>query len=223
MDIDFIIPAKTSSERVPNKNWRPFHKHHSLVDLVIAKLLAAGAPPDRIHVSCEDAAIAWPVCERWGVNLIPRTRDLCDNEVPLTDWVRGITCGVPGDSDVAWCQVCDPLFDEYAECLDKWKTIDRAKHDSLVVCYPWRGYLMSESCQPIGWSFGEHHTPSQRLPEFRTMPFTFSLLTRKAIERTGYHVGARPLWHLSRGPHVDIDTKADFEMARIRWSQVSPS
>ncbi|QDU16211.1 Cytidylyltransferase [Gimesia maris] len=42
MNIDYIIPAKTSSQRVPNKNWRPFRGKDSLVDLVLEKLLNSG-------------------------------------------------------------------------------------------------------------------------------------------------------------------------------------
>ena len=223
MDIDFIIPAKTSSQRVPNKNWRPFRGEDSLVDLVIEKLLNCGVDAERIHISCECEQTALPTAHRWGVNFLKRSSDLFANEVPLTKWIRSITAQVPGESDIAWCQVCDPLFDEYAECLEKWSQLSRTQYDSLVVCYPWRGYLMTAEGQPIGWSFGEHHTPSQKLPEFRTMPFTLSLLTRQAIERTGYHVGARPFWYVSRSEHVDVDSVADYCIAqnKIRFINAS--
>ena len=80
-----------------------------------------------------------PTVHRWGVNFLERSSDLCANEVPLTKWIRSITAQVPGESDIAWCQVCDPLFDEYAECLEKWSQLSRTQYDSLVVCYPWRG------------------------------------------------------------------------------------
>lgn len=221
MSMDFIIPAKTSSQRVPNKNWRPFRGQDSLVDLVIEKLLNAGVDPERIHISCECAATANPTARRWGVNFLQRSPDLCANEVPLTEWIRSITAQVEGESEIAWCQVCDPLFDEYSECLEIWSQLSRTQYDSLVVCYPWRGYLMTAECQPIGWSFGEHHTPSQQLPEFRTMPFTLSLLTREAIARTGYHVGARPFWYVSRGEHVDIDSPRDVIAANNSVSETT--
>lgn len=211
--IDFIIPAKTESKRVPNKNWRPFHNRKSLVAITIEKLIHSGVEPCKIHLSCESELVAGPVASEYGVNLIVRDDGLCDNKVPLTRWIRSITAQVPGRSDIAWCQVCDPLFNEYAECLQMWR--HRADHDSLVVCYPWRGYLMTDIKSPIGWGFGEHHTPSQRLPKFLTMPFTLSILTRESIEATGYHVGQNPLWYEAKGDHIDIDTEFDFRVASV--------
>lgn len=218
MDIDFIIPAKAHSERVKNKNWRPFHDGDSLVDVTIKKLISAGAPVSRIHVSSDSVDRLREVSERWGVNTLQRI-GLTANSVPLTDWIRSITAQVPGASDVAWCQVCDPMFYEYRQCLEMWPEV-RKDHDSLVVCYPWRGYLMTGNQQPVGWSFGEHHTPSQMLPQFHTMPFTFSLLTRSAIKATGYHVGRTPKWHVSNGESVDIDTESDFEFAQLKHRAV---
>ena len=214
-DVRFVIPAKTGSERVANKNWRPFVDGKCLVELTIEKLLAAGVDPLNVFVSCEDEATALPVCERWRVHLILRNPELCGNEVPLTRWIREITAQVPGHSDIGWAQVCDPLFDNYKQALWWWSLLDRMDYDSLVVCRSWRGYLMTEQGQPIGWSFGEHHTPSPQLPLFRTMPFTFSILTRKAIEATGYHVGRRPFWLEVPGMHVDIDTEDDFRLAQM--------
>jgi N-acylneuraminate cytidylyltransferase len=215
MDIDFIIPAKANSLRVPNKNWRDFTGDgRSLVDLTIEKLIAAGAERNRIFVSCEDETKS-VYCRDKGVQFLLRDASLCDNSVPLTTWLRSIVEQSGATGDVAWCQVCDPLFDDYKKCLKLWRGV-QANHDSLVVCWPWRGYLMTQTGHPIGWSFGEHHTPSQRLPKFLTMPFTFSILSQRAIENTAYHVGRNPYWYETE-PGVDIDTERDFRVAQLLW------
>lgn len=220
--VDVVIPAKATSTRVPNKNWREFHDGQSLVEIKIRQVLNAGFPADRVHVSCEDMDVAMPVCERTGVRFLKRPEGLCDNAVPLTDWIRTITAQVPGDGDIAWVQVCDPLFDEYGEIFECWREGEYPHNDSLVVCRPWKGYLMTENQQPVGWSFGEHHTPSQKLPQFYTMPFTLSILTREAIRRTGYHVGTKPYWWVAEGPHVDIDTEFDFAVAQTMFTRLLP-
>jgi CMP-N-acetylneuraminic acid synthetase len=217
--MDVIIPAKAVSNRVPGKNWREFHDGLCLVDITIQKVLASGVPGGSIHVSSEDHAMARYVCERWGVHFLPRPPAMSDNAFPLTDWIRGITAQVPGDGDIAWAQVCDPLFDEYGEIFECWREGEYPHNDSLVVCRPWKGYLMTENQQPVGWSFGEHHTPSQKLPQFYTMPFTLSILTREAIRRTGYHVGTKPYWWVAEGPHVDIDTEFDFAVAQAMFAR----
>lgn len=220
MEIDFIIPAKTSSTRMPHKNWRSFGKHgQSLVSLQVDKLKAAGADPARIFVSCEAETLRETV-EDMGVQFMLRDPALCGNNVRLTDWIREIVKQSEASGDVAWCQVCDPLFTEYDRCLREWQTA-RKYYDSLVVCHPYRGYLMTEQSQPIGWSFGVHHTPSQHLPKFRTMPFTFSILSQQAIAATGYHVGARPIWIEATTGGIDIDTRQDFYVAEFLWQRAN--
>ena len=217
--IDFIIAAKSKSTRVPNKNWRPFHNELCLVDINIQKLISAGIAPESIYVSCDDAAIAMPVVERWGVEFIRRDSELCENHVSLTKCMREIAAQVPGQNNIGWCHVVDPLFDEYRACIDQFEKNDG--HDSLVVAHAWKGHLMTPSGQPIGWSFGEHHTISQHLPAFMTMPFCFSILTRSCIKEFGYYVGKTPYWFQSHGHHVDINTELDFATAQHAYKATS--
>ena len=220
MNLDFIIPAKARSTRVPNKNWRMFAKPgQSLVSLTVDKLLSAGAKPERIFVSCEDLAKKEQV-DQMGVQFLHRDASLCGNYVGLTEWLRAIVVQSGASGDVAWCQVCDPLFNQYDECLRSWKRFREIGHyDSFVVCHPYKGYLMTQEHQPIGWSFGTHHTPSQHLPDFYTMPFTLSILTQEAIRRTGYHIGLNPVWFKASNRCIDIDTVEDFQIAELYWKQ----
>jgi N-acylneuraminate cytidylyltransferase len=209
-----IIPAKTSSKRVPDKNWRPFHNQSSLVDINIEALLNAGLDAADIYVSCEDAERLERLNKRWGVTPILCSAELCSNGISFGDWIRWTCAQVPGDDDLIWSQVCDPLFDEYHEVLDSWPDAKAHGYDSICVVYPHKAYLLDECFRPIGWQWGEWHTTGQNLPQFYTFPFTLSILTRDAIDRTGYHIGARPSWYVSRGDSIDIDTQADFGLAR---------
>lgn len=213
-----IIPAKTSSTRVPNKNFREFADGKCLVDLTAEKVARAGIPRERTYLSCEDAGMQ-EVAERNGINFLLRDPQLCDNYVPVTDWIRGITAQVPGDDDVAWAQVIDPLFDGHAECLRLWRE-ERGEHDSLAVCYPAREYLLGSDHRPLGWGFGEYHTPSQLLPTFYRFGFTFSILPRETIARCGYHIGRNPLWFHAENQTVDIDTPEDWRLAQVIYREL---
>lgn len=216
-----IIPAKASSERVARKNWREFYNGDSLVDITISKLRDAGVPSGEIIVSCENEDLLQHVQKRHHVATALRSEKLCGNQVSLTTWIRSIVkqCKITGD--VGWAQVCDPMFDDYDECFYVWSTAKKT-YDSLVVAYETQQYLMMRSCgemQPIGWSFGEHHTPSQYLPTLYTMPFTFSILSQESIAATGYHVGRKPYWFVCQTKHIDIDLPSDFATAQAMYSQ----
>lgn len=217
-----IIPAKASSTRVPDKNWREFHGGKSLVDLNIEAMIRCGFTPSDIHVSCECHDKLARVEQRHGITPLLRDPALCGNDVPLTDWIRGLCSQVPGECDVVWSQVCDPLFTEHRRLVTDWYSVKACGHDSYCVVHPFKAYLLDEAKRPIGWQFGEWHTPSQRLPQLYTFPFTMSILTRGAIARTGYHIGAKPAWFVSKGGSIDIDTMEDFELARAKYAARQP-
>ena len=214
-----IIPAKTSSTRVADKNWRQFYAGKSLVDLNIEALMGAGIEAADIHVSCEDAERLERVNRRWGVTPLLRDPSLCPNDVPLTTWVRETCAQLPGDDDLIWSQVCDPMFNQHRNAIYKWPAALAEGHDSMCVVHPLNAYLLDEHFRPFGWQWGEWHTPSQQLPQLYTFPFTLSILTRSAIDRTGYHIGARPQWYVSAGESIDIDTPAEFDLARHMFAE----
>ena len=218
IDLSVVIPAKASSTRIPNKNFREFLNGESLVDITVKKLLAAGLATDQIYLSCEDESKS-EVAQKHGIQFSLRQERLCRNETPFSEVFRGVATQIPGDSDIMWAQVCDPFFDEYTRCIDEWRNAKAShsnRYDSLVVCHKVSGYYMDENLLPIhGWGFGPWHVPSQRLPTFYKMPFACSILTRDSIEAVGYYVGARPLWLPCQWTSIDIDTEDDFLLARL--------
>lgn len=212
-----VIPAKASSSRVPDKNFRPFCGNRSLFDLAVQKVLKVLDPTD-VYLSCEDPDKA-RLADQWGINFLPRDPWLAENATPFTDVVRGVCADVPGDDDVMWAQVCDPLFDNHSQCADIWTKV-RADHDSLVVVHPVRGYLLDKDFAPLGFGFGPWHVPSQMLPPLYRFGFTLSILSRHSIERIGYPIGEQPYWFIGPEDTVDIDTEQDFRMARLLYQQL---
>ncbi len=211
-----IIPAKACSKRVPEKNYRPFAGGLSLVDLCVLKLLKV-LPAGSVYLSCEDASKA-AVAEDWRINFLPRDIRLADNATSMANYVQGISAGVPGDDDVLWAQVIDPLFDAYADVLGTWETV-RDNHDSLVVVRPFKEYILDQNFRPIGFGFGPWHVVSQQLPTMHRLTFGCAVLSREAIAKAGYMVGANPYWMPIPGRAVDIDTMEDFELAQVLYER----
>jgi len=207
-----VIPVKASSLRVPNKNFRPFYNRKSLFDLTVEKLLRY-LPADDIYMSCEDP-MRESLADKWNINFLLRDKRLTENETPMTDVVTGVCDMVPGDSDLMWCQVIDPLFDAYEECLQQWQGLN-GKHDSLVVVYPHRSYFLDVNHRPEGFGFGAWHISSQCLPQRYQLTFTLSILSRRAVNRTRYYIGENPYWYEASNIPIDIDTPEDFELAQV--------
>lgn len=204
-----VIPVKKSSTRVPDKNFRPFYKDESLLDIKLRQLSAC-FDADDIYISSEDATVA-DLAKSRGIGFIGRERHLADNETPYAYVVSQVCAEVPGEDEIAWCHVTDPLFDQYAACLNAWET-GREDHDSLVVVYPLRNYLLDANHKPMGFGFGPWHVRSQRLPQHYQLNFTFSILRRRTALDLG-PIGADPYWFHAANRTVDIDDMDDFAIA----------
>lgn len=211
-DMKIIIPAKINSTRIPNKNWREFHKGKSLVEITVDKLVKAGTSADEIYISVNDQSKR-ELVEGFGCGFHYLPDEKTHNDVSFREWL-GWTCNeiAPGET-VGWAQVTSPLFNEYSQMVKEWKA-QKVFYDSMVASYPVKQYLLDPFHSPVGWQFGDWHTPSQYLPDYYMMPWVFSILTPVAIKRTGYHIGANPTWYKASGRFVDIDTLEDFEYAQ---------
>ena len=205
----YVVPAKRSSTRVPDKNFRPFANGRSLMDIMVEKYLRLDNA-DQIYVSSEDPWVE-EFCDRHGVNYLPRPEHLTANSYPYQSVVNQVSRQLPDDDEVMWCHATDPFFDDHAAVKEMWA--DRIEGtDSVVVVYPMKDYLLDEKFNPLGFGFGPWHRPSQELPTFYLFGLTCSIMTRHVATSIGV-VGAHPQWFLAGNQTIDIDTQDEFNLA----------
>jgi N-acylneuraminate cytidylyltransferase len=106
------------------------------------------------------------------------------------------------------------LFNEYAEILTVWQTLDESEYDSLNVLYPLKKFLLDERHNPIGFGFGFWHKYSQTIPPTYQLSWATTIMSRRCIERISYQVGENPYWYDTYAPIIDIDTEDDFKLAQ---------
>ncbi len=210
-----IIPLKTNSTRVPNKNLRPFYKDKSLFDIRADGLLRV-LPAGGVYVSSEN-----PVVEKhaakYGFNFLLRDEYLTYNDTPFSDVITSITAQIPGRDDLLWTYVTDPLFDQFAACLETWDRV-KCRHDSLLLVVPFREHLIDATGRPINHGLGRWHKHSGQLPQWFTYPGSLQIITRRATERCSYFIGETPYLYQYTGPSLDIDTPDQFNQARAIYS-----
>lgn len=208
-----VIPIKSCSSRVQNKNFRPFYKNYSLTDLLIKKLINV-VSPENIYLSCEDSSKKY-ISDKYGVKFILRSEELVSNEVPMSKVITEIVKRIPGDDDIMWCLVTDPLFNDFHNVISTWNTLDHYKYDSLVVVYPFQEYILDSNYNPIDFGFGEFHVPSQHLKIKYRLNNTLFIIKRNALYENKYYIGSNPYWYHANNLSVDIDTENDFKLAKI--------
>ncbi|MCL2399034.1 MAG: hypothetical protein FWC91_04715 [Defluviitaleaceae bacterium] len=210
-----VIPAKGTSTRVPEKNFRDFYEGKSIIDILAEKLLKL-LPAQDIYISSDDNSVA-KIADKLGINFHLRDEYLTRNSTPMNEVVQGVCLQLPMDDAYMWCQATEPLFNEYDKCLKIWHDLDKSKYDSLAVCYPIKRFLLDQNHKPMGFGFGPWHNCSQDLPQMYQLNFTMGILTRDWIEKCGYHVGGKPYWYESEQFCIDIDDMDDWELAKMAY------
>jgi len=213
-----IIPAKTGSIRVPDKNFRDFYNGKGLVEICAEKLLKV-LPAKDIYISSNDPG-KQALADKMGISFHLRSDYLTLNSTPYGSVVQQVCLEMPDDDDVMWCHPTEPLFDEYAQCLEIWNSLDKSKYDSLAVCYPMKRHILDDKYTPIGFGFGPWHRVSQDLPTMYHVNFTMGILTRSWLRECGYPIGRAPYWYEVNKMCIDIDDMEDWEMVKIIYKHI---
>lgn len=210
-----IIPAKCNSTRVTNKNFREFYDGQSLFDIKVQQLLAV-MPAGDIFASSENPEVA-NICRRYGIQFLLRNERLTHNETPFAEVIVSLVNELAGDDDVMWVAVTEPLFCEFAECLNSWREV-RSEFDSLVVVKPLKEFILDEWGRPVNYQFGPWHLASQFLPKWYSVPHALHIVKRETVQRCSYIIGTKPKLYVSTSRSVDIDDQFDFEFARDMYA-----
>jgi CMP-N-acetylneuraminic acid synthetase len=212
-----IIPAKLTSSRVPDKNWRPFHQDKCLVEIKIEQLLEFFKPED-IYLSC-DAASKISVAKEYGINFSLRNSLLAADATAWSDVVTGIVAEIPGpeEEEILWAEVTSPLFNEYGRLLQLWEQ-NKSSHDSLLSVNEVREFLLDAKGRALNFNYGRWHCPSQELEPLYSMDSTF-IMSKKNIFYFNYPVGKKPFLYVNQHQSIEIDTLQQFEMSQRLFTE----
>tara|TARA_Y100000034_G_C6909175_1_gene423057 strand:+ start:4401 stop:5066 length:666 start_codon:yes stop_codon:yes gene_type:complete len=214
-----IIPAKTNSGRVFDKNWRKFYKDQCMVEIKVKQLIEAGI--EDVYVSCEDESKREQI-ESWGAHFILRDVDYTLDSMHWSDVVTEVISSIPEcpeDEAVAWVCACTPLFeaDDLRVIMHLWKTMD-SKYDSLITVKKLQEFILNERGKPLNFSFGRWHEWSQDLPQWYILECPINIMKKSTYLRCNYYVGAKPCFHVIPSPSIDIDTPDEFQLAQEIYS-----
>ena len=214
-----IIPAKRSSSRVLDKNWREFYKGKCLVEIKIGQLIDAGLNPSDIHVFCEDESQRGLV-EKKGATFelrdVANTKDDMHWSDVVTELVSSVD--VDGDESIAWVEVTSPLFDgeDNRKVIDSWNKIlaDQKKYDCIITVKRFKEFILDEKGKPVNYNFGRWHEWSQDLPQWYILESPIHIMKKKDYLKHNYFIGKEPYLYEVSLPSIDIDEMDEFEEAQ---------
>lgn len=222
--VAFYLPTRKGSERVINKNTRPFAGiEGGLVENKVKQLLETKLIDEIIFSSNDETCME--VAEKYKdsrLKIIERPIELCLSTTNLQDLI----CYVPTVTDadhILWGHVTTPLcgasqYDAGIKLyLDK---LDEG-YDSLVGVTEMRNFLLNKEGKLINNTTDIPWPRTQDLEALYPINHTIFLAKREVYVEQKNRIGKKPLLHIMDELHsFDIDWPDDFTIAEIMYKNL---
>lgn len=217
-DVIAVVPCRAGSERVKNKNTRPFAGfERGLLELKLRQLAAVDQLQE-IIISTNDPVVT-DVAHQFSENLderitvIPRPDELGRSSTPMSEFIQYL--GTLRDQGIMlMTHVTHPFITAqvFNELIDAWATAHGAGHDSLLTVTKVHTFLWDAAGRPFNYDDTEEKWPrSQDIPPLFEINHAAYLIPFRRVVEVGDRVGENPLMHPMGGEAVlDIDWEDQF-------------
>ena len=222
--IAFYLPTRKGSERVINKNTRPFAGiEGGLVENKVKQLLETKLIDEIIFSSNDETCMA--VAEKYKdsrLRIIERPVELCLSTTNLQDLI----CYVPTVTDadhILWGHVTTPLCgaDQYDAGIQLYLDKLDEGYDSLVGVTEMRNFLLNKEGKLINNTTDIPWPRTQDLEALYLINHTIFLAKREVYVEQKNRIGKKPLLHIMDELHsFDIDWPDDFTIAEIMYKNL---
>lgn len=219
MSIKALIAVRSGSQRVKNKNLRPF-AGSTLLELKITQLKRISRLDDIVVNSNDDEMLK--IASRMGCEVVKRDEYYASNEVSMSDVYQNMAENIDADT-IAYINVTNPLLEDETVC----KAIDmfymqREKYDSLNSAHLIKEFLFMNN-RPINYDL-RNQPRSQDLPDIMAINFAVNILDRKTMIENRNVVGLKPyLFCIDELEATDIDNEIDFTFSEFVYNLKSRS
>lgn len=217
MKITCFLPCRKGSERVKNKNIRPFSSHNNGLIEIKLKQLSKVEEIDKIVLSTNDEEIINYVDSLKIENLVIHHRsDELASSKTSTDELISLASNLINDGHILWTHVTSPFLnsEEYKRIITSYKECLKQGYDSLMTTSLIQSFVWEES-GPVNYDRGVEKWPrTQTLPPLHEINSAVFLSSTDNYIKFGDRIGKKPkLYALDKIVGMDIDWPEDFEIA----------
>ncbi len=223
--IAFFLPTRKGSERVKNKNTRPFAGiEGGLVENKIRQLLST-KHVDEIILSTNDE-VCMEVAQKFTLDrrlrIVARPDNLCLSSTNLQDLI----CYVPTITDadhILWGHVTTPLAgaNEYDKGIELYLSKLHEGYDSLVGVTELKNFLLNREGKLINNTTNIPWPRTQDLEPLYEINHTMFLAKREVYIEQKNRIGVNLMLHVMDEIHsFDIDWEDDFTIAEVMYKNL---
>lgn len=212
MIIKALVPVRSGSKRVDNKNVRPF-AGSNLLEIKLQQLLRIRELDGIVVNSNSDEMLE--IASRYPVELVKRDDRYATDTVCMSDVFEHMAETFPGDV-VVYAAVTYPLLadDTVSTVIRLFR--ERGAHDSVVPVSRIRHFMLRDGA-PLNYD-PDRFPKSQDLPAIHALTWSASVVHRDVMIARKHTVGARPFLHeIDDLQALDIDTPYDFLVAETLY------
>lgn len=217
MIIKAVIPIRKGSQRVQNKNIRPFG-NTTLLENKIRTLKETGIFDDIIvNTDCEEAI---EMAKANGISWHRREPYYASSACSGSEFFQHL--GIVTDCDVfCYCPVTSPFVsvETMRKCRDLFLEKVKEGCDCVSTVSDVKEFLWLDG-KPVNYD-KENAPNSQNLPDIKALNFGFTLVKRESLIKNRNIIGDKSLFVTTSGiESVDIDTPLDFYIAEQIYNKV---
>lgn len=220
--VAFFLPTRKGSQRVKDKNTRPFAGiEGGLMENKIKQLVAIKSI-DEIIISSNDEdciSIAQKYSNDNRVKIIRRPENLCQDSTNLEDLI----CYVPTITDaqhILWGHVTTPLCDaqEYDKAIELYFSQIKNGYDSLIGVVEMKNFLLNGQGKMINTTTSLWPR-TQDLEPMYEINHTMFITKRDVYIEQKNRIGYKPILHImDKIKSFDIDWEDDFIIAEAMYN-----
>ena len=223
--VTFFLPTRKGSQRVINKNTRPFAGYEGgLIKNKIHQLVQT-KKIDEIILSTNDEqciAIAEKYTSDKRLKIISRPEELCLSTTNLQDLI----CYVPTITEaehILWGHVTTPLCgaDQYDAGVKLYLSKLGEGYDSLVGVTELKNFLLNKEGKLVNNTTDIPWPRTQDLEALYEINHTMFLAKREVYVEQKNRIGKKPLLHIMDEIHsFDIDWEDEFTIAEVMYKNL---
>lgn len=215
MKIKALVAVRSGSQRVVNKNIRPFAGSR----LLEIKLNQLKRIPniDGIVVNSNDDKML-EIASNMGCEVVKRDEYYASNQVSMSEVYRNMAENVNADV-IAYINATNPLLNDrtIVQAIENYKK-NISQYDSLNSAHLIKEFLFKENL-PINYDL-RHQPRSQDLPDISALNFAINIISREKMIECKNVVGYKPnIYIIDEVEATDIDNPIDFDFAEFVYKR----
>lgn len=221
MKIKALVAVRSGSQRVQNKNIRPF-AGSTLLEIKLNQLKRIQSLDGIIVNSNSEEMLN--IANKMECETILRDEYYASNSVSMSEVYKNMAENCDCDV-IAYINVTNPLIkDETIEnAIEKYKLLySEGQYDSLNSAHLIKEFMFKDNL-PINYDL-RNQPRSQDLPDIAALNFAINIIERNKMIEGRNVVGVKPYIHIiDEIEATDIDTQIDFEFAEFMYRKMMNS